>query len=278
MSHRDSHDVIVIGAGASGLAAATALHAAGRDMLCLEARDRIGGRLLSVPAPSPERALDLGATWFWDGEEHVRELAAGSGIETFAQHLAGDTMLQDATGTRRLTGNLIDAPSRRFAAGAQSLTSALAATLPEDALRLRTPITAVHPHGQGGLVLHTPTGTLRAEHVVLALPPALALERIDFGDVLPTDLVRLARTPLRPPSSTSPTIPSSHTPSTSGRRSTADCTGRRRRRRPIMPATSKAPVPPVSERHGPCSRRAPERTSPAAASAPRAGPRLVVLC
>ncbi|MFP1625191.1 NAD(P)-binding protein [Streptomyces sp. 5K101] len=66
MSHRDSHDVIVIviGAGASGLAAATALHAAGRDTLCLEARDRIGGRLLSVPAPSPERALDLGATWF----------------------------------------------------------------------------------------------------------------------------------------------------------------------------------------------------------------------
>ncbi|MFP1625190.1 flavin monoamine oxidase family protein [Streptomyces sp. 5K101] len=103
-------------------------------------------------------------------------------------------MLQDATGTRRLTGNLIDAPSRRFAAGAQSLTSALAATLPEDALRLRTPVTAVHPHGQGGLVLHTPTGTLRAEHVVLALPPALALERIDLGDVLPTDLVRLART------------------------------------------------------------------------------------
>jgi monoamine oxidase len=71
MSHRDSHDVIVVGAGASGLAAATALHAAGRDTICLEARDRIGGRLLSAPTSHPERALDLGATWFWDGEERV---------------------------------------------------------------------------------------------------------------------------------------------------------------------------------------------------------------
>ncbi|MFJ8855937.1 flavin monoamine oxidase family protein [Streptomyces sp. NPDC102437] len=193
MSHRDSHDVIVVGAGASGLAAATALHAAGRDTVCLEARDRIGGRLLSAPTSHPERALDLGATWFWDGEERVRTLAAHSGIETFDQHLAGDTILQEATGTRRLAGNLIDAPSRRFATGSQSLTSALAAALPTDTLRLSTPVTAIHPHGRGGLDLRTPAGMLHAEHIVLAVPPALALERIDFSDALPSDLVCLAR-------------------------------------------------------------------------------------
>lgn len=44
----------------------------------------------------------------------------------------------------------------------------------------------------------TPTGRLYARHVVLALPPALAAEGIDFGDALPADLVRLARaTPVR---------------------------------------------------------------------------------
>lgn len=193
MSHQDTHDVIVIGAGASGLAAATALHEAGRDVVVLEARDRIGGRLLSAPTSLPERALDLGATWFWDGEERVRALAARSDIETFDQHLAGDTMLQETTGVRRLTGNLIDAPSRRFTAGAQSIAAALAAELPSGALRLDTPVTALHPNGRDGLAVLTPTGTLHAEHVVLAVPPALALERIDFGDALPADLVRLAR-------------------------------------------------------------------------------------
>ncbi|MEV0172238.1 FAD-dependent oxidoreductase [Streptomyces sp. NPDC050803] len=190
MSHGDSHDVIVIGAGASGLAAATALHAAGRDTVCLEARDRIGGRLLSA---DPEQALDLGATWFWDGEERVRTLAATSGIETFDQHLAGDTMFQDTTGVRRLTGNLLDAPSHRFATGSQSIATALAAALPAEHLRLNTPVTAIHPNRQGGLEVRTPTGTLHAEHVIVALPPALAMERIDFADALPADLVRLAR-------------------------------------------------------------------------------------
>ncbi|MEU9455802.1 FAD-dependent oxidoreductase [Streptomyces sp. NPDC048277] len=194
MSHGDSHDVIVVGAGASGLAAATALYAAGLDTVCLEARDRIGGRLLSAPTSYPDLALDLGATWFWDGEEQVRQLAARSGIETFEQHLAGDTVLHETTGTHRLAGNRIDVPSRRFAAGAQSLAAALAAALPDGRLRLNTPVSAIHPHRRGGLVLDTPAGTLHAEHVVLALPPALSLESIEFGDSLPDDLRSLAGT------------------------------------------------------------------------------------
>ncbi|MFE7331984.1 flavin monoamine oxidase family protein [Streptomyces sp. NPDC057565] len=193
MSRQESYDVIVIGAGASGLAAATVLHAAGRDVIALEARDRIGGRLLSVPTSRPERALDLGATWFWDGEERVRTLAARSDIAAFEQHLAGDTMLQETTGIRRLTGNLIDAPSRRFTAGAQSLTTALAAELPTGTLQLDTAVTAIRPSSQGSLDVLTQASTLHAEHVVLAVPPALAQERIGFGDTLPADLVRLAQ-------------------------------------------------------------------------------------
>ncbi|MFC8538179.1 flavin monoamine oxidase family protein [Streptomyces sp. NPDC057249] len=199
MSHQETqdvietNDVIVIGAGASGLAAATALHAAGRDVVVLEARNRVGGRLLSTPLAAPGRALDLGATWFWDGEERVRTLAVRNNIATFDQHLAGDTKLQEATGVRRLTGNLIDAPSHRFAAGAQSLAAALAAGLPSGSLRLDTHVTAIHPSSRGCLDVLTPAGTRRTGHVVLAVPPALALERIDFSDVLPADLTRLAR-------------------------------------------------------------------------------------
>ena len=186
-----AYDAIVIGAGASGLAAATALHAAGREVLCLEARDRVGGRLLSVAGSDPELALDLGATWFWDGEERVRLLAEQAGIATFAQHLDGDTLLQEAAGTRRLPGNLIDTPSRRFATGAQSLAAALAAMLPAEAVRLDAPVSAIR--GDGELAVVTSTETLHAEHVIVAVPPALATERIDFGDALPAELVRLAQ-------------------------------------------------------------------------------------
>ncbi|MFI1731067.1 NAD(P)-binding protein [Streptomyces acidicola] len=69
MPHPDERSVVVIGAGAAGLVAATALIVAGYDTLCLEARDRPGGRLLSMSTAHGDAAggggfLDLGATWF----------------------------------------------------------------------------------------------------------------------------------------------------------------------------------------------------------------------
>jgi len=42
-----SSDVLIIGAGAAGLAAARDLCVAGCNVIVLEARDRIGGRILS---------------------------------------------------------------------------------------------------------------------------------------------------------------------------------------------------------------------------------------
>ncbi|MBO8196392.1 FAD-dependent oxidoreductase, partial [Streptomyces oryzae] len=193
MPREEVHDVVVVGAGIGGLAAATALTAAGRDTLCLEARERVGGRALSTPVPGG--ALDLGATWFWDGEQRVAALAARLGTGTFDQHLAGDMVLQDVTGVHRLPGNLIDAPARRFTTGADTLARGLAAELPARSLRLGTPVTAIRRSGtsSGALAVHTPDAVLRAEHVVLAVPPALALARIDFGTELPPPLVRLAR-------------------------------------------------------------------------------------
>jgi monoamine oxidase len=56
-----STDVIVVGAGASGLAAAVELGRAGIAVMVLEARDRIGGRMLTHSDPSSGVAIELGA-------------------------------------------------------------------------------------------------------------------------------------------------------------------------------------------------------------------------
>ena len=45
MSAEGTSDIVVIGAGAAGIAAARILHSAGRDVTILEARDRVGGRV-----------------------------------------------------------------------------------------------------------------------------------------------------------------------------------------------------------------------------------------
>lgn len=183
-------DVVVVGAGMAGLTAARLLLAAGRTVAVFEARDRVGGRLLSVPVGSG--AIDLGATWCWSGERHVEALSEQLAVETFAQSLAGDAMFEaDARGAQRLRGNPVDVPSRRFQGGAQVLAQRAAAQLPPGALRLSDPVTAVHVEPERVLV-HAASGPVVAGHVVLAVPPSLLVDSIRVTPSLPPDLHRLA--------------------------------------------------------------------------------------
>ncbi|PIJ00368.1 amine oxidase, partial [Leucobacter sp. OLES1] len=70
------HDTIVIGAGISGLSAAAELLRAGRSVVVLEARDRIGGRVHTEREDG--RVTDLGASWIHgiDGSEVYAETEA----------------------------------------------------------------------------------------------------------------------------------------------------------------------------------------------------------
>ena len=57
----DRFDVIVIGAGAAGLAAARDLSSAGRKVCILEGRERIGGRIFTIHAADLPLPIELGA-------------------------------------------------------------------------------------------------------------------------------------------------------------------------------------------------------------------------
>jgi monoamine oxidase len=73
-------DLLIIGAGAAGIAAARAGLAAGRRVRVLEARNRVGGRALTETA-TLGAAFDLGATWLHSAERNpLVPLARGLGI------------------------------------------------------------------------------------------------------------------------------------------------------------------------------------------------------
>jgi monoamine oxidase len=76
-------DVIVIGAGASGLAAARDLKAAGKSVLVLEARNRTGGRVWT-DRPWPDSSIEMGAGWIQGSEGNpLTPLASQFGAQTF---------------------------------------------------------------------------------------------------------------------------------------------------------------------------------------------------
>ena len=75
----DDVDVVVVGAGAAGIAAARLLHDAGVRCLLVEARQRLGGRAWTVIDESGY-ALDLGCGWLHSADRNPwRDIAMGQG-------------------------------------------------------------------------------------------------------------------------------------------------------------------------------------------------------
>jgi monoamine oxidase len=93
-------DVVIVGAGLSGMIAARKLLEAGLTPVVLEADDRVGGRILTEVVDGVP--LELGAQWIGDTHQRMFGLAAELGVETFAQYDEGETSYElDGSGVLR---------------------------------------------------------------------------------------------------------------------------------------------------------------------------------
>jgi monoamine oxidase len=97
-------EVIVIGAGLSGLRAATRLTEAGVDVLVLEARSRVGGRTLTEVVDGV--AYDRGGQWVGPSQHRMLALISELGLKTFPTYGAGETILDVAGKQRRYKGTI----------------------------------------------------------------------------------------------------------------------------------------------------------------------------
>jgi monoamine oxidase len=78
-----THDVLVLGAGIAGLAAARTLAEAGKSVLLLEARKRVGGRVWSIQAAGSELPVELGAEFVHGRPTELWKIIREAGLRTY---------------------------------------------------------------------------------------------------------------------------------------------------------------------------------------------------
>lgn len=184
-------DTAIVGGGLCGLALAAQLTRRGRDFELFEARQRWGGRILTIDCKLSGHAIDLGASWFWpDRQPLLTALLSELGLESFAQFDEGAILRlseADAKAEKIEVAGGVHGGARRIAGGAQKVIEALRRELPQDRLHQDCQIVGLRD-GEDHVVLTIEEGgstrVVEARRVVLALPPRLAEERIAFAPAL----------------------------------------------------------------------------------------------
>lgn len=204
-------DVAIIGGGLCGLALAHSLAARRIDFKLFEARERLGGRILSVPT-APGATLDLGPSWFWpETQPSITRLVEDLKLPVVTQHDDGRVQLLsdpnrpaetlavtpewDTSADAEPAPGRLHGGARRLNGGMKMLVDAFVGALDRagQVERLRTghALQALHDHGdhvelrlRHGAVSYS----VQARRVVLALPPRVAHDQVLFAPGLPAEL------------------------------------------------------------------------------------------
>ena len=180
-------DVLIIGGGLSGLRLAQLLSVAGIDFRLIEARNRLGGRILSLPTPDGgdnDDRHDLGPAWFWPDQPRIHRLLNELDLAWFERMSSGNLVVQEQSGEVRNNFPFSTmAGARRLVGGMQTLIEALAQRLESSRLLLGQRLQSLEA-GDCRIEARIETPgeheTISARAVVIAVPPRLAMESITF--------------------------------------------------------------------------------------------------
>ncbi|MBB2836823.1 UNVERIFIED_ORG: monoamine oxidase [Rhizobium etli] len=181
--------VAVVGGGLAGLCAARALNSKGIDFLLLEARDRLGGRILTSDEHgiSSDDGFDLGPSWFWPlMQPDMADLVLELGLPSFSQNNDGDVIFERMSreGPQRYRPVEQQGKSLRLTGGSAALVRALEGEIPADRIQLKSYVSAMVLTGDGvEITSNAPEGVaavIHAQQVICALPPRLLEANVTF--------------------------------------------------------------------------------------------------
>lgn len=173
----------IVGAGLSGLVTAYELLKSGEDdFIILEARDRVGGRILT------DNHIDLGATWLQTYHATLLDLIEELNLKTFDQYAEGQSVLvySSMSPAHYFEMDKSQPSSKRIVGGTFSLINALWEKL-KHKIKLNMKVVSLHENHLG-IHIHTENTDFISKKTVITIPPLLASE-INYYPDLPENVV-----------------------------------------------------------------------------------------
>jgi len=185
-------DIIIIGAGLTGLSLAYELEKKGLDFQVLEARERVGGRILTNYA-SQGASIELGATWLGKKHGALAALLTELGLTTHEQYMGPSAIYESISTSPPQLAQLPPNPdpSLRISGGSSALIQQLVSTFDESRRSLNTVVEQIH-YQEGMVSVQTNQGVFSARTVVSTLPPRLLLEKVMLIPTLPEKVGKIA--------------------------------------------------------------------------------------
>lgn len=185
-------EILILGAGLTGLTTAYFLQKAGVSCTILEARPRLGGRI-ETDYQVGQAPVEKGATWLGLKHQHLVDLLDELGLSTFEQIL-GEQAIYESISTSppqlvQLPPNTD--PSYRIQGGSFQLIQALADQLAADTVRLGAAVEAI-VETENGIEVRVAGQSYLADQVISTLPPRLLMTTVAISPALPQDLVQVA--------------------------------------------------------------------------------------
>lgn len=183
-------DTAIVGGGLSGVALARNLVRQGRTVALFEARERLGGRILSVANAGSAGVVDLGPTWLWpDTQPLMKNLIAELGLASIRQNDDGSSLhLNDPDkAPERIDGRMLHEGARRLPGGMAQLIDKLAAELPPGLFHFNHVLTEVGDRGDHAVLTFAAGGDIievEARQIVLTVPPRLLEQGVRFTPAL----------------------------------------------------------------------------------------------
>ncbi len=186
-------DVIIIGAGLTGLTLAYRLRKENINVTVLEARSRIGGRI-HTKYEDGKAPLEMGATWLGAKHSSLMKLLQDLKVGIFEQVL-GDTAIYEAISTS--PPQLVNLPentdpSFRVKGGTSRIINLLGESLKPEDLHLNEHVQSIQLKDDG-ITIQTNSNEFEGKLLISTLPPNLLIKTIEISPSLPDDVIEVAK-------------------------------------------------------------------------------------